>query len=377
MRCVIGTFGLLAPFGAYAIAEHLLGSGVRRRRRDGPLRRLQTSPRTELHDPSAGESALLALGRPAAWRASCSPTSGCSSRACSAISASESVGHILLLVRCRAAGRPGRAARSTSIRRAPGRTSRTAGSSNDGIAGVQSGEFEKRHRKSPAAGTTRPTSCAARSCATGWRGSSSLGRTVPSSPGRACAAWSPSRSAVAGRRPRDARRRSLARHRWWSPSSSPSARCLLQGLTLPLLIRSLGIAATPMRRKTKRRSPKCGRRAARPEEVPCREARRVGGEVRRGRPRCSSTRSRMRMTRSRRTPTRRRRVEDGREPPSYEDLVALSRGWLQVRREILLAERDAGNLDERGHARADRRDGCRGARARHPRRHPSAEPGLT
>jgi CPA1 family monovalent cation:H+ antiporter len=39
-------------------------------------------------------------------------------------------------------------------------------------------------------------------------------------------------------------------------------------------------------------------------------------------------------------------VEDAVTRPSFDELVALSRGWLKVRREIVLAERDAGNLDE-------------------------------
>jgi CPA1 family monovalent cation:H+ antiporter len=39
-------------------------------------------------------------------------------------------------------------------------------------------------------------------------------------------------------------------------------------------------------------------------------------------------------------------VEDAASRPSFDDLVALSKGWLQVRREILVAERDAGNHDE-------------------------------
>jgi CPA1 family monovalent cation:H+ antiporter len=53
-----------------------------------------------------------------------------------------------------------------------------------------------------------------------------------------------------------------------------------------------------------------------------------------------------RMTRVGRDTDEAQKVEDAASRPSYDDLVALSRGWLQVRREILLAERDAGNLDE-------------------------------
>lgn len=39
-------------------------------------------------------------------------------------------------------------------------------------------------------------------------------------------------------------------------------------------------------------------------------------------------------------------VEDSVPRPSYDDLVALSKGWLQVRREVLLAARDEDALDE-------------------------------
>ena len=37
---------------------------------------------------------------------------------------------------------------------------------------------------------------------------------------------------------------------------------------------------------------------------------------------------------------------DERARPTYDELVALSRGWLAVRRQLLLEERDAGNLSE-------------------------------
>src|SRR5690606_13278526 len=39
-------------------------------------------------------------------------------------------------------------------------------------------------------------------------------------------------------------------------------------------------------------------------------------------------------------------AEDAANRPSYDDLVALSKGWLHARRELLLEERDAGNIDE-------------------------------
>ena len=53
-----------------------------------------------------------------------------------------------------------------------------------------------------------------------------------------------------------------------------------------------------------------------------------------------------RMTRVEKDTDEAQEVEDSVAKPSYDDLVALSKGWLQVRREILLEERDRGNLDE-------------------------------
>ncbi|MGW8483102.1 cation:proton antiporter [Microbacterium sp. NPDC055903] len=53
-----------------------------------------------------------------------------------------------------------------------------------------------------------------------------------------------------------------------------------------------------------------------------------------------------RMTRVEKDTDEAQEAEDAVSRPSYEDLVALSKGWLHVRREILLEERDAGNLDE-------------------------------
>jgi CPA1 family monovalent cation:H+ antiporter len=53
-----------------------------------------------------------------------------------------------------------------------------------------------------------------------------------------------------------------------------------------------------------------------------------------------------RMTRVEKDTDDAQQVEDTVARPSYDDLVALTKGWLQVRREILVAERDAGELDE-------------------------------
>ena len=53
-----------------------------------------------------------------------------------------------------------------------------------------------------------------------------------------------------------------------------------------------------------------------------------------------------RMTRVETDTDHAQEAEDAAMRPSAEDLVSLSRGWLHVRREVLLQERDAGNLNE-------------------------------
>lgn len=121
---------------------------------------------------------------------------------------------------------------------------------------------------------------------------------------------------------------------------------LLQGLTLPMLIRGLGIASDV--------DDEDDAKAIADIKAKSREAgtaflaeKRVEWEAKYGEVDLSVfdafTR---RMTRVERDTDEAQQVEDAVARPSYDDLAALSRGWLQVRRGILLEERDAGNLDE-------------------------------
>lgn len=121
---------------------------------------------------------------------------------------------------------------------------------------------------------------------------------------------------------------------------------LLQGLTLPMLIRGLGIEGdvdevddARALAAVKEKSREAGKAylAEKREEWAAKY-----GEVDLGVFDAFTTR----MTRVERDTDAAQEVEDAVPRPSYEDLVALSKGWLQVRREILLQERDAGDLDE-------------------------------
>lgn len=121
---------------------------------------------------------------------------------------------------------------------------------------------------------------------------------------------------------------------------------LLQGLTLPLLIRRLEIASDVDQEEDERalaavkeKSRKAGKEFL--------AEKRVEWEAKYGEVDLSIFDAfAKRMTRVEKDTDEAQEVEDAATKPSYEDLVSLSKGWLQVRREILLKERDAGNLDE-------------------------------
>ncbi|MGO3233104.1 MAG: cation:proton antiporter [Microbacterium sp.] len=124
------------------------------------------------------------------------------------------------------------------------------------------------------------------------------------------------------------------------------ATLLLQGLTLPLLIRSLGIASDVDQEEdalaiaaVRRRSHEAGKAflAAKRDEWAAKY-----GPVEMQ----AFDAFAMRMTRVETDTDQAQEVEESVPRPSYEDLVTLSKGWLHVRREILLAERDADNLGE-------------------------------
>lgn len=125
------------------------------------------------------------------------------------------------------------------------------------------------------------------------------------------------------------------------------ATLLLQGLTLPMLIRGLGVAGNDDHAEDERAlaAVKAKSREAGAEYL---ARKRAEWEIAHGGldlPMFDAfTR---RMTRVEQDTDEAQDVADAaRDRPSREDLVALSKGWLQVRREIVLAERDAGNLDE-------------------------------
>ncbi|WP_206475889.1 sodium:proton antiporter [Microbacterium sp. KRD172] len=121
---------------------------------------------------------------------------------------------------------------------------------------------------------------------------------------------------------------------------------LLQGLTLPLLIRRLGVASDVDHEADVRALASVRARSKEAGKAFLAEQRKVWeqkyGEI--------DLRTfdafADRMTRVETDTDQAQEAEEAAARPSTEDLVALSRGWLQVRREVLLAERDAGNIDE-------------------------------
>lgn len=121
---------------------------------------------------------------------------------------------------------------------------------------------------------------------------------------------------------------------------------MLQGLTLPLLIRRLGVAGDADHQDDER--------ALAAVRAKSREAgkaylaqKRIEWERKYGAVDLSVFDAfTKRMSRVEKDTDAAQEVEDTVPQPSYEDLVALTKGWLQVRREILLQERDAGELDE-------------------------------
>ncbi len=121
---------------------------------------------------------------------------------------------------------------------------------------------------------------------------------------------------------------------------------LLQGLTLPVLIRALGIASDVDKKKDAK---DLAAVRARSKEVGTAylAARRRDWEAKYGPSQLKVFDAYTKRMTKIVTETDRQQVEEDSVPrPSYEDLVALMKGWLHVRRETLLAERDAGNIDE-------------------------------
>lgn len=121
---------------------------------------------------------------------------------------------------------------------------------------------------------------------------------------------------------------------------------LLQGLTLPMLIRRLGIASDVDHAEDEKALAAVKEKSRRAGKAFLAE-KRVEWEEKYGEVDLSIFDAfAKRMTRVEKDTDEAQEVEDSVTKPSYDDLVALSKGWLQVRREILLEERDRGNLDE-------------------------------
>ncbi|WP_300267735.1 cation:proton antiporter [Microbacterium sp.] len=124
------------------------------------------------------------------------------------------------------------------------------------------------------------------------------------------------------------------------------ATLLLQGLTLPLLIRWLGVASEVDHEADARALASVRARSKQAGKAYLAEQREVWAK------KYGTADLRIfdafagRMTKVETETDHAQEAEEVTARPSYEDLVALSRGWLQVRREVLLDERDAGNLDE-------------------------------
>ena len=121
---------------------------------------------------------------------------------------------------------------------------------------------------------------------------------------------------------------------------------LLQGLTLPVLIRGLGVASDVDEEQdaAELAAVRARTRAAGAEFLARKRDEWVAEHGERDLAVFDAFTKR--MTTVEKETDRAQEAEEAATRPTYDDLVALSRGWLQVRREILLEERDAGNLDE-------------------------------
>jgi len=338
---VIGTFGLLAPFGAYAIAEHLLGSGVLAVVAMG-LYVGYNSPRTDY--TTRQQEKPLWLSADLLLESFVFAYIGLQFPRVLRDLGSESVGQILLL-----SGAvllvvlvvrplyiyPTSAWANFQDRKRLERWDR----------GVETGEFEKRHRKSRRWSNYTADELRSHIVREQMAG---LQLTWKDS---AVISWAGMRGvvtlAIAVAAADLATLDAEASHAIVVVAFIVTVGTLLiQGLTLPMLIRALGIASD-VDEEEDRIALEAVRQKSREAGKAYLAEKRVEWEAKYGEVDLSVfdafTR---RMTRVEKDTDEAQKVEDAASRPSYEDLVALSRGWLQVRREILLAERDAGNLDE-------------------------------
>lgn len=338
---VIGTFGLLAPFGAYAIAEHLLGSGVLAVVAMG-LYVGYNSPRTDY--TTRQQEKPLWLSADLLLESFVFAYIGLQFPRVLNDLGSESVGRILLL-----SGAvllvvlivrplyiyPTSAWANFQDRRRLERWDR----------GVETEQFEKRHKKSRRWGDYSPDelrSHIVRERMAGlqlsWKDSAVI-------------SWAGMRGvvtlAIAVAAADLATLDTEASHAIVVVAFIVTVGTLLiQGLTLPLLIRGLGIASD-VDEEEDREALAAVREKSREAGKAYLATKRVEWEAKYGEVDLGVFDAfTKRMTRVEKDTDEVQKVEDAASRPSYEDLVALTKGWLQVRREILLAERDAGNLDE-------------------------------
>lgn len=338
---VIGTFGLLAPFGAYAIAEHLLGSGVLAVVAMG-LYVGFNSPRTDY--TTRQQEKPLWLSADLLLESFVFAYIGLQFPRVLRDLGSESVEQILML-----SGAvllvvlivrplyiyPTSAWANFQDRKRLERWDR----------GVESGEFEKRHRRSRRWGAFTSDELRTHIVREQMAG---LQLTWKDS---AVISWAGMRGvvtlAIALAAADLATLGTEASHAIVVVAFIVTVgTLLLQGLTLPVLIRRLGIEGD-VDHHDDERALAAVREKSREAGKAYLAEKRVEWEEKYGAVDLSVFDAfTKRMSRVEKDTDAAQEVEDTVPRPSYEDLVALTRGWLQVRREILLQERDAGELDE-------------------------------
>ncbi|MFT4258410.1 cation:proton antiporter [Microbacterium sp.] len=338
---VIGTFGLLAPFGAYAIAEHLGGSGVLAVVAMGIYVGFN-SPRTDY--TTRQQEKPLWLSADLLLESFVFAYIGLQFPRVLRDLGAESVAHILwlsaavllavLIVRPLFVF-PATAWANRVDRRRLARVDR----------GIESGEFAKRAQDSPRWSKYSPEELRSHIVRDQMAGLQLNWRD------NAVISWAGMRGVVT-------LATALAAADLATLGPEPShaivvvafivtvGTLLLQGLTLPLLITRLGIrndaehqedaaALAAVQQKTR----EAGKAFL--------AAKRVEWESAHGELDLSVFDSfAKRMSQVEKATDEVQQVAESVARPSFEGLTALSRGWLQVRREIVVAERDAGNLDE-------------------------------
>ncbi|KQZ24189.1 cation:proton antiporter [Microbacterium sp. Root553] len=338
---VIGTFGLLAPFGAYAIAEHLLGSGVLAVVAMG-LYVGYNSPRTDY--TTRQQEKPLWLSADLLLESFVFAYIGLQFPRVLSDLGGEEVGRILLLsgavllvvlVMRPLYVYPANLWANRQDRRRLERWDRS----------VASGAFEARRRESKRWKQYTPEELRSQIVRDRMAGLQLTWKD------NAVISWAGMRGVVT-------LATALAAADLAALDTEPShaivvvafivtvGTLLLQGLTLPLLIRGLGIASD-VEDEDDERAIADIRAKSREAGMAFLAEKRVEWEDKYGAVDLSVFDAfTKRMTRVEKDTDEAQEVEDAAARPSYDDLVALSRGWLQVRRDILLSERDAGNLDE-------------------------------